>query len=111
MTRDLNVKLKEIELRLSELEEQHDNVAEYLQNVLSENDIKVLLNDYLDQKEYLSREQIKTLIHEVMEEHDYVDREEMESVMRQYHITTLKWGITFVFSTAGLVIGIIRIFF
>lgn len=113
MTRDLNVKIREIELRLSELEEQHDNIAEYLKNVLSENDIKVLLSDYLEYKHYLSREQIQSLISEVHSEKDkdYVIKEEMESSLRKYHIKTLKWGVTFVLSTAGLIIGIIRIFF
>jgi two-component sensor histidine kinase len=88
---DPQVKIKEIEGRINELSQLHEELHQFEKEQLDENDVHAIIDQYLIEKGYITESQLQNLLY-------------------KNKVTTMKWVIGTGLSIATITISIISLF-
>ncbi|WP_096200813.1 hypothetical protein [Bacillus sp. FJAT-45350] len=109
--------MSNIEKRLSELETKNEQLRKCVKALeknaeekTDENAVKVLVDEYLNDKNVLTENQIDSIIEKILTDKKYMTETEVHNLTKETHLTILRWVIATVLSAGAVTFGFLRIF-
>ncbi|MDQ0256745.1 superfamily II RNA helicase [Evansella vedderi] len=104
-------KLRELEVKLDEIRHELDQLESDIKSKTTENDVKVMLDEYAKLKKVLTEEEAIVTVDKILNEKRYMTENDVKTITKEMHITILKWVVGTTISSVALIIAILRVLF